>query len=171
MKLSELNKLALRPVDADFNGLKIVVNINAVTAQYCREAANKINTAIKNAAPPKSKRKKSSGPTTVEIFKRNGREIEELCAVYASLIKGTEEAPLLISWDLTDDQERAIECSEGELRKLHVPLLEDLWNCCLNVERPKRPETRTTATSRTISDNTVASTPIPDTRTDAAPIM
>jgi hypothetical protein len=213
MELSELKKLELRAVEDDFNGLKITVNVNAVTGRLFRDAAAQIKlveyaqkaaqekqqaiadqsatlgaridemtAALALAGDQETKEglslelaalQKELGdlePSTVEIFEGRGRETEAICELYARLIKGAEDTPLLLSWDLTNSG-RAVECSEAEIRKLHPNLLKDLYQFCLRVYRPKLQETRTTATSRTISDSTVASTHTPDTQTDANPIM
>jgi hypothetical protein len=213
MELSELKKLELRPVEDDFNGLKVTVNVNAVTGRLFRDAAAQIKlveyaqkaaqekqqaiadqstalgaridemtAALAVAGDQETKDRvglelaalqKELGdlePSTVEIFEGRGRDTEAICKLYARLIKGSEDTPLLLSWDLTNGGQ-AVECSEAEVRKLHPNLLKDLYQFCLRVDRPKLQETRTTATSRTTSDNTVASTHTPDTRTDANPIM
>lgn len=213
MELSDLKKLELRPVDADFNGLNIVVNVNAVTGRHFRYAAEQMR-VVDEAQKAEEKRQaqlleqraalqceidnlkaqheeESNGaakellleqmasiqkeidallPSTLEIFEGRGKETEAVCELYASLIKGSEESPLLMSWDLTHEGQ-PVPCTVEELKKRHPQLLIDLYNACVRVDRPKLQETRTTATSRTTSDSTVASTPTPDTRTDAAPIM
>lgn len=171
MELTELNRRAIRPTDGDFDGLKIVVNANAATGQYMREAAERMAAFEKQAAiAPKRKSKKKKDETLIEIFQGRGEEIEQECALLAALIKGSRDNPYLLSWDLTKDGV-AIACSESELRKLHPELLRDLWFACAGACRPKLQETRTTATSRTISDSTVATTHTQDTRTDASLTM
>jgi hypothetical protein len=164
MELAELNQRAIRAVNDDFHGLPITINANAITKQYCQDAAKRIETLEKDAKPAHGKRKKVADKTLVEMFQGRGREIEEFCDLYAHLIKGTEQVPLLLSWDLTH-KGQAVECSVVELRKLHLELLKELWAKCMGAGRPKLPETRK-ATSRTISDNTVATTPPQDTQTD-----
>lgn len=212
MELSELKKREIRQVDADFNGLPIKVNANAITGRHFQLAAERIKeveaaeraqqkkqikitekrlrlqeeiaalaTDLENASesdrPSLSDRLadlqiKLEGlrPSTIEVFEGRGRETETICDLYAALIKGSEEVPLLLSWDLTHEGE-PVACTVEELRKRHPELLKDLYGCCVEAGRPKLPEIPETATSRTISDSTVAITPSPDTPTDASLTM
>lgn len=165
MELADLKKKSIRAVDGDFNGLAFTVNANAITGSYCRLAAAQIE-ALEKGAKPKRKGKKLDLPSAIEIFEGRGREIEDLCHLYASLIKGSEDEPLLLTWDLTNEGD-PVECSIAELKKLHLELLKEFWAECMRTGRPKSPEIRTTATSPTISDNTVATTRTLDTQTDA----
>jgi hypothetical protein len=207
MELSDLKKLELRPVEADFNGLKILVNVNAVTGRHFRDAADQIRQA-ENAQKAEAKHQleiaeekdkiqreidtlKASDvdsaemraeqsehigtlqkqldalePSALEVFEGRGKETENLCALYASLIKGTDDAPLLMSWDLTHNGD-PVECSVIELQKRHPELLRDLYDFCVRVDRPKEQETRTTPPNRTISEISGGVTPIPETQPDA----
>jgi hypothetical protein len=172
MELKELNQLEIRVVDADFHGLNVSVNVNAVTGRHYREAATRIGALLKRRSPARKTKKKKidTDQDVLAVFEGRGAETETLCDFYAGLLKGTEAEPLLVAWDLTD-KGSSVPCTVEELRKRHPSLLKDLYEFCLTVDRPKSPETRITVTSRTISDSTVAITPIPDTQTDASPTM
>lgn len=166
MELSEFKQREIRAVEANFDGLPIVVNVNAVHGRHHRIAAERIKAAKTKAdADRKPKKKKpNTDDILIESYEGRGRVTEIRCELYANLIKGTEDEPLLISWELTDQGE-PIPCTVEELRKRNPQLLEDLYNFCIQVDHPKLQETRTTATNRTISDSTVATTPPQDTPT------
>jgi septal ring factor EnvC (AmiA/AmiB activator) len=194
MELTDFKKLELRPVDADFNGLKITVNVNAVTGRHYREVAEKIRLLEEAEKPEQKKRakieKQTSAlqaqidqlkeqigkcsdankrrpldeklaatesrleelqPTTLELFEGRGKQTEAACLLYAEVLKGSQEEPLLMSWDLTNDGD-AVSCTTEELRKLHPELLKELYGFCLTVDHPKSQETRPTPPNRTISE-------------------
>lgn len=160
MELSDLKKLELRPVEDNFNGLNVVVNVNAITGRHCRDAAARIR-AVTTAPVKRKRNKKTPERTVLEVFEGRGKETEDLCALYASLLKGSADEPLLMSWDLTNEGE-PIPCTEDELRKRHPELLKDLYEFCVNVDRPKSQETRITPPNRTISEISGGVTPIPE---------
>lgn len=169
----ELRELQLRPVSDNFNGLPITVNVNAVTGRHFRAAAGKIKAAMALAKKEDqnekaTKRKLKGGELTVQQFEGRGRATEAICALYASLLKGTNDEPLLMDWELTNNG-KPVPCTEDELKNLHPDLLKDLYEFCLRVDHPKGPRIRTIATSRTTSVSTVASTRIPDTPMELNP--
>lgn len=213
MELSELKKRELRLVDGDFDGLKVVVNANAITGRFYRAAAEQIRKTEAAHKPEFEKRVKAASrystlqqklailtgrlqsetnderkekiakemtgierqmakllPSELEAFEGRGKEIETRCDLYARVIKGSDDAPLLVEWDLTNEGE-PVPCTVEELRKRHPDLLRDLYEFCVSVALPKSPETPTTATSGTISDSTVATTQRQDTPTDASLTM
>jgi hypothetical protein len=172
MELADLKKMELRPVEADFHGLNVVVNVNAITGRHCRTAAERIRALGKTTPKPTRRKRKGGGAqqTALEAFDGRGRETEELCTLYAVLLKGTPDEPLLMSWDLTDEGED-VPCTQQELQKRHPGLLKDLYEFCVSVDRPKSQETRTTPPSRTISGTSGDTSPVQETPQAVAPSM
>lgn len=172
MELKDLQKP--HPVDTEFRGMAITYNANAFTSRWLRDAAARFKEAFEPMLKPVQKRAKAKKPDFIaEVAKSLNRSADSLDRgrdYYASLLAGTRDVPVLMSWDLTDGGKK-VPCTVEGFKRLEGNILQDLYAFIRDHPLPKSPEMPTTKTSRTISGTTDAGSPIQATQPDESRIM
>lgn len=152
--------------------MSVTFNTDAFTPDFFRAAAQmfrEIHARAKEGdteATKAFKKAKDDDNERVALgFDAKARQGEIQCEMYARLLVGTPDTPVLMSWELTRGGE-PVGITVDELKPLHPEFLTDLYNFCLEHSVPKSPEIPTTAASQTISETTGAGSPTPATPAD-----
>lgn len=155
--------------------MAVTFNTDAFTPDFFRAAAEMFRTIHREAkakdeevgkAWKSAKKGKDENETVALTFEGNARRLEIRREIYARLLAGTPDTPVLMDWELTREG-APIPITFDELNRLHPDFVEDLYQFCLEHSIPKSPETPTTAASPTISETTDAGSPTPVTPLDA----
>lgn len=157
--------------------MSVTFNTDAFTPDFFRSAAQMfrdIHTRAKQgdteATEAYKKAKKDENEKSALGFEARARQLEIQREIYARLLAGTPDTPVLMEWELTRNGE-TIPITTEELNRLHPDFITDLYNFCLEHSVPKSPEIPTTAASPTISETTDAGSPTPATPLDASLAM
>lgn len=152
--------------------MSVTFNTDAFTPDFFRSAAQMFRDIHRGAkagdeqATEAFKRaKKDENEKSALGFEAQARRLEIQREIYARLLVGTPDTPVLMDWELTRNGEM-IPITYDELSRLHPDFVQDLYNCCLEHSIPKSPEIPTTAASQTISETTAAGSPTPATPLD-----
>lgn len=147
--------------------MSVTFNTDAFTPDFFRSAAQMLRDIHKRAKDGDEqaveafkKAKKDEYERVVLSFEGQARSREIQREMYARLLAGTPDTPLLMDWELTRNGE-TIPITYDELNRLHPDFITDLYNFCLEHSVPKSPEIPTTAASPTISETTDAGSPTP----------
>lgn len=170
MELKDLQKP--HPVDTEFRGMAITYNANAFTSRFLRKAAAEFRETFKLGSVKKSKKlpKVDIIDSVANSLNRTADSLDKGRDYYASLLSGTSDVPVLMSWDLTDNG-KEVPCNIEGFKRLEGNILQDIYAFIRDHPLPKSPETPTTKTSRTISGTTDAGSPIQATQPDESRIM
>lgn len=159
--------------------MQVTFNADAFTPDFFRAAAQTFREIHRQAKAKdeevskafKSARKSKDDNEQVAMsFEGNARRLEIRREIYARLLAGTPDTPVLMDWELTRDGE-AVPITFDELNRLHPDFVNDLYYFCLEHSVPKSPEIPTTAASPTISETTDAGSPTPVIQPDANQTM
>jgi hypothetical protein len=149
--------------------MEVTFNTDAFTPDFFRSAAQmfrEIHQQAKDgdaqATEAFKKAKKDDNERVALNFDARARQLEIQREIYARLLAGTPDTPVLMGWELTRDGE-TIPITLDELNRLHPDFVTDLYSFCLEHSVPKSPEIPTTAASPTISETTDAGSPTPAT--------
>lgn len=149
--------------------MSVTFNTDAFTPDFFRAAAamfREIHARAKEGdeqATEAFKRAKKDDNERVALnFDARARQLEIQREIYARLLAGTPDTPVLMDWELTRNGEK-LAIDHDELSRLHPEFVQDLYNFCLEHSVPKSPEIPTTAASQTISETTDAGSPTPAT--------
>lgn len=147
--------------------MQVTFNTDAFTPDFFRAAAQLFREIHKQAkdgddkaSEAYKKAKKDDNEKSALNFEAQARRLEIQNEIYARLLAGTKDTPVLMDWELTRNGE-TIPITADELRRLHPDFIQDLYNFCLQHSVPKSPEIPTTAASQTISETTDAGLPTP----------
>lgn len=147
--------------------MQVTFNVDAFTPDFFRAAAQMFReihaqaaAGDKEATEAFKKAKKDDNERSVLQFEAQARRLEIQREIYARLLSGTPDTPVLMDWELTRNGE-AIPITTDELNRLHPDFISDLYNFCLEHSVPKSPEIQTTPASQTISETTGAGSPTP----------
>lgn len=149
--------------------MQVTFNADAFTPDFFRAAAQMFRDLHKQAkekdeevsqALKSAKKAKDDNEQVALTFEGNARRLEIRREIYARLLAGTEDTPVLMAWELTRNDE-PLPITFDELNRLHPDFIEDLYQFCLEHSVPKSPEIQTTAASQTISETTDAGSPTP----------
>lgn len=149
--------------------MSVTFNADAFTPDFFRAAAQMfrdIHRATKakdeeaSQAFKSARKAKDENEQSALNFEGMARRGEIKREIYARLLAGTEDTPVLMAWELTRNGE-TIPITFEELNRLHPDFNEDLYQFCLEHSIPKSPEIPTTAASPTISETTDAGSPTP----------
>lgn len=147
--------------------MSVTFNTDAFTPDFFRAAAQmfrEIHTRAREgdieATEAFKKAKKDENEKSALGFEARARQLEIQREIYARLLAGTEDTPVLMEWELTRNNE-PIPVNFDELNRLHPDFVTDLYNFCLEHSVPKSPEIPTTVASPTISETTDAGSPTP----------
>lgn len=157
------------PVTDKFKGLTVTFNQDAFTPEYYYNVAK----LIRETAPRIAERKanydeavKNEKDVTVSAalsFENSAKRLEEEREVYAILLAGNDDTPVLMSWNATrkvkDEKsgkmvEQPVPCTKDELMKRSPQFLKELYNWCQENHGPKSQETPMTPGNSTISETT-----------------
>ena len=149
--------------------MSVTFNTDAFTPDFFRSAAQMFRDIHREAKEGDARAtkafkeaKKDDNERSALQFEAQARRLEIQREIYARLLAGTEETPVLMDWELTRNDE-TIPITYDELSRLHPDFVQDLYNFCLEHSIPKSPEIPTTAASQTISGTTAAGSPTPAT--------
>jgi hypothetical protein len=152
--------------------MTVTFNTDAFTPDFFRNAAQmfrEIHQQAKDgdtqATEAYKRAKKDDNEKSALSFEAQARRLEIQREIYARLLAGTSDTPVLMDWELTRNGE-TIPITHDELSRLHPDFVQDLYNFCLEHSIPKSPEIPTTAASQTISETTAAGSPTPATPLD-----
>lgn len=170
-------------------GMNITFNADAFTPEFFRNAAMRFRQVLTTAqkgdksatdAFKKARKEKNALEQTALGLENQARYLESERDIYAVLLAGTPECPVLMEWELTrniDGVDVPILVSEDEIRKLKPALVKDLYVFCLENSGPKSPETpaplmpTADRVSVTTSESTEDGSLTPDTPTPKNQIM
>lgn len=149
--------------------MSVTFNTDAFTPDFFRSAANmfreirqQAKAGDEQATEAYKKAKKDDNERSALNFEARARQLEIQREIYARLLAGTPDTPVLMDWELTRNGE-AIPITADELKRLHPDFIEDLYSFCLEHSVPKSPEIPMIAASPTISETTDAGSPTPAT--------
>ena len=154
--------------------MQVTFNADAFTPDFFRAAAQMFRDIHREAkahddeavkAFKSAQKAKDGNEQSALNFEGMARRGEIQREIYARLLAGTPDTPVLMDWELTRSGE-PIPITFDELNRLHPDFVEDLYQFCLEHSIPKSPETPTTAASQTISETTAAGSPTPATLQD-----
>jgi predicted transcriptional regulator len=134
-------------------------------AQLFREIHQQAKRGDEKASEAFKKARKDENERVALNFEGMARRGEIQREIYARLLAGTEDTPVLMDWELTRSGE-PIPITFDELNRLHPDFVEELYQFCLENSIPKSPEIPMTAASQTISETTAAGSPTPATLPD-----
>ena len=147
--------------------MAVTFNTDAFTPDFFRAAAQmfrEIHAQAKagdeQATEAFKRAKKDDNERSALGFEAQARRLEIQREIYARLLAGTSDTPVLMDWELTRNGE-TIPITHDELVRLHPDFVQDLYNFCLEHSVPKSPEIPMTAASPTISETTDAGSPTP----------
>lgn len=149
--------------------MRVTFNTDAFTPDFFRAAAQMFREIHRDAklgdeqaTEAYKKAKKDDNEKSALGFEAQARRLEIQREIYARLLAGTPDTPVLMDWELTRSGE-TIPINRDELSRLHPEFVSDLYNFCLEHSVPKSPEIPMTAASPTISETTDAGSPTPAT--------
>lgn len=154
--------------------MQVTFNADAFTPDFFRAAAQmfreihrdaKVKDEEATSALKSAKKAKNDNEQVALNLDARARQLEIRREIYARLLAGTPDTPVLMGWELTRDGE-PIDVNYDELSRLHPEAITDLYNFCLERSVPKSPEIPTTPASQTISETTDAGSPTPATPLD-----
>lgn len=152
--------------------MQVTFNTDAFTPDFFRAAAQMFRDVHKRAKEGDSeaveafrKARKDDNERVALNFEGQARQGEIKREIYARLLAGTEDTPVLMGWELTRADEPIL-ITFDELNRLHPDFVTDLYQFCLEHSVPKLPETQTTPASQTISEIIDAGSPTPATPQD-----
>lgn len=156
----DILEFQINPVTFDFHGAKVTVNADAFTPEFFRNAANRIrkqyDQAIKDDKDQAKKLKAAKGAEALALqFEDSARLMEVERDIYAALLAGSVECPVLLDWDLTRNGE-PVPVTETEIGRLKPKMVRELYVRSTEVANPKSQETPETGASRTISETTAS---------------
>lgn len=150
--------------------MSVTFNADAFTPDFFRSAAQMFREVHKRAVEGDKEAtaafkqaKKDENERSALNFEGMARRGEIQREIYAALLAGTPDTPVLMDWELTRDG-ATIPITADELNRLHPQFITDLYQFCLEHSIPKLPETPTTAASPTISETIDAGSPTPVTQ-------
>lgn len=167
----ELADFSVNPKETTFRGARIIYNADAFTPAFMRKAAKAIRDgfvaaiqalpedvdaegAEKDEPDLSFKAKAVKGlEHTAQSYEDKARDLEIERDVYAVMLSGTEDHPVVMEWDLTRNG-IPVEISEEEFKKFKPQIVRDLWHQLLIAADPKEQEIPPTQTSPTISEPT-----------------
>ena len=182
----DILQFLVTPKTVNFRGVKITYNADAFTPEFLRKAAQAYkghyqpvldalpdtNPVESDEAEPRSEKQTAlvSLNRAVDRFERSASTLEVERDVFAALLAGTPDNPVIMEWDLTRNGD-PIPITEEVLRQMKPQIITDLWACIRDAADPKSPEIPQTSTSQTISATTNARSSSRETNTDTGPIM
>jgi len=147
--------------------MAVTHNTDAFTPDFFRAAAcmfREIHQQAKKgdeqATEAFKRAKKDNNERSALGFEAQARRLEIQREIYARLLAGTPDTPVLMDWELTRD-DQPLPITYDELSRLHPDFVQELYNFCLEHSIPKSPEIPMTAASPTISETTDAGSPTP----------
>lgn len=143
-----------------FNADAFTPDFFRAAAQMFREIHQQAKAGDKQATEAFKRAQKDDNEKSALGFEAQARRLEIQREIYARLLAGTPDTPVLMGWELTRDGE-AIPVTRDELSRLHPDFVQDLYNFCLERSIPKSPEIPTIVASTTISETTAAGSPTP----------
>lgn len=155
--------------------MAVTFNTDAFTPDFFRAAAQmfrdihqQAKDGDKKATEAFKQAKKDDNERSALGFEAQARRLEIQREIYARLLAGTPDTPVLMDWELTRDGD-PLPITYTELARLHPDFVQELYNFCLEHSIPKSPEIPMTAASPTISETTDAGSPTPVIPLDASP--
>lgn len=157
--------------------MSVTFNTDAFTPDFFRAAAqmfrdiySRAKQGDTEASEAFKKAKKDENERSALGFEAQARRLEIQREIYARLLAGTEDTPVLMGWELTRNSE-PLPITFDELNRLHPDFITDLYDFCLEHSIPKSPEIPMTAASPTISETTDAGSPTPAIQPDVSHAM
>ena len=149
-----------KSMQVTFNADAFTPDFFRAAAQMFREIHQQAKQGDEQAAEAFKRAKKDDNERSALGFEAQARRLEIQREIYARLLAGTPDTPVLMEWELTREGE-PIPITSSELSRLHPEFITDLYNFCLEHSIPKSPEIPMTAASPTISETTDAGSPTP----------
>jgi hypothetical protein len=149
-----------KSMSVTFNADAFTPDFFRAAAQMFREIHQQAKEGDTQATEAFKKAKKDDNERSALGFEAQARRLEIQREIYARLLAGTPDTPVLMDWELTRDGE-PLPITAAELSRLHPDFVQDLYNFCLEHSIPKSPEIPMTAASPTISETTDAGSPTP----------
>lgn len=187
MELSTFEKV--NPVTRDFRGLSVTFNPDAFTEgffyavaedfrrRYRAEVKAAITPGTETTAPvEKDLPVEAQGvlrlvDTLADRIKLEGEKIAGEKDFFIALLVGTQDAPVLLAWDLTE-KGVPVPCNEEGLRTFKKKeTLEDLWQFVRNAADPKSQGIGMIPQSQTMSETTQSPSASQETQAEDTPIM
>jgi hypothetical protein len=172
----------VNPVTADFRGVSITFNADAFTPEFFQETAKRLR-EVRKVEQETNIRFDELLNKEEDVINKSALALEKMANsmslerdVYAAYLAGTEDVPVLMSWDFTRKVKQAdgivveepVPCTFEVLKKLKAPLIRALYYWCLANLGPKEQEIQTTQTSPTISEISEDGSSTQDLPTDAS---